>query len=123
MAIARARDFHISLDNSCNCSCFKWRKVKPDKHVYISSSGEARVFSPRRAEDERLSNQQSVANLHLHIERLAQELKRDREEVRQELEARVGRIVPEDSTEPITYSYVESINNAINGLFSYFTPG
>lgn len=107
------RDVTIEFENSCNWCCWCCRRVTDDTQVYVNSRGQAVIFDPRKAEDERESIRRTISHLNKKIEEVASRSRRETEAVRKELHEKLGKVLDEEAETPITLGLLERINAAI----------
>ena len=113
---AQARDLRIDLRDSCNCCCFG-KPINPGTPVYINDDGIVVKFDIKKAVDERRAMKKSLSNLERHIERISIQMQKDKEEMKQEIERRVGLELNSDPPSPVTLSLAFRINEAIKDVF------
>jgi|AntRauTorckE5430_2_1112549.scaffolds.fasta_scaffold119443_1 predicted P-loop ATPase/GTPase len=106
----RARDVTIQFKDSCNWCCWCCRSVTDETQVYINTKGHAVVFDPKKAEDERTALRRTISNLNRKIEQVASQSHRHTEEVRKELQEKLGKVLDEETATPITLGLLGRIN-------------
>lgn len=111
----KARDISIELNNSCNwCCCFGWcRPVTDETRVYVNSRGEAEVFDPKKAADEREALRRCLSNLQKKIDEIAAASTKETEEVKAEFRRRFAEIEQKEDPAPLTLGALDRINAAI----------
>jgi len=110
-----ARDINIDLADSCNCRCFSWRH-RPNRPMFITKSGDAVPFDPRRAADERRAMQLTIERLLEKIDEVAIAASCNREGLQGLIEGRLGTKLKVDPPTPTTLNTIEVINDAIKGI-------
>lgn len=115
---ARARDIPIEVESSCNCCWFKSSPVRPSTFLYINERGEAVIFDPKKADDERQALRRCYSNLQKQVQEIAVENSYNSIKMQKEVEERVGIDFEEEPSTPPTVDLVLRINSAIKDILS-----
>lgn len=101
----------IKIKNSCNFVCCLRRNAR----VYVNSFGEAELFDPRKANNEREAMQRSITNLQKTVDALIEAY--NAESDYESIKGRVQLIVPSDSP-TLTVRMLENVNIILNNAMS-----
>lgn len=103
-----ARDLVLNLNDSCNCCCWKGKKLSPKTHVYVNQSGEVQVFDPKKAEDTRIAMARCLSNLSVIMDNMSDDIEGKQKEALIALKKRVIKN-DENPPSPITLEIIEDV--------------
>lgn len=118
---SRARDITFTFEDSCNCCCFKWRvRGRPSENtpVFVQDYGVVERYNPRKTQNEIVAIKRSISNLQKRLEYVSQVHQRHYPQIMDQIETDLGENLSEDRQEPLTYGYIERINELLKKIFA-----